>query len=146
MTSLEVRLIRTASVNLAAVPIGALIWKTDDPAFRREMAAIVFARCSRASRADRVFVITGQLGRNIATWQFAMQQAISAERFGRDRCKSARKHPVTEELLRDQLSRLGDTPFELRSIETDLPPDAMVPKSVLNDLRRQGGDSVAFSA
>jgi putative protease len=40
-------------------------------------------------------------------------------------------------MLRQQLQRLGDTPFELGRLVCDLAGDPMVPKSVLNDLRRQ---------
>src|SRR5947207_11959040 len=40
-------------------------------------------------------------------------------------------------MVREQLSRLGDTPFELRELHCDLAGEPMVPKSVLNDLRRQ---------
>ena len=51
----------------------------------------------------------------------------------------AQKFPLTEPLFREQFGRLGDTPFELvegnRRLES--PSGAMVPKSVLNDLRRQ---------
>src|SRR5207237_6976691 len=49
----------------------------------------------------------------------------------------AQKFPITESVLREQLSRLGDTPYELRDLTTDIAGDPMVPKSVLNDLRRQ---------
>ena len=55
----------------------------------------------------------------------------------------AEKFPLTIELLREQLGRLGQTPFELASVELqgatdEAPADAvMTPKSVLNDLRRQ---------
>jgi U32 family peptidase len=52
--------------------------------------------------------------------------------------EAAQKHPLTEALFREQFGRLGDTPFKLgavRGLET--PTGAMVPKSVLNDLRRQ---------
>jgi U32 family peptidase len=49
----------------------------------------------------------------------------------------ARKHPLTADALREQLDRLGDTPFELADVERRLPADVMVPRSVLNDLRRQ---------
>ena len=47
-THLEVRLLE-GSVNLAAMTVGCLVWKTDDPEFRREMDTIVCARCGRAS-------------------------------------------------------------------------------------------------
>jgi putative protease len=48
----------------------------------------------------------------------------------------AQKYVLTEELLRDQLGRLGNTPYELRTLDAEIVGAPMVPKSVLNDLRR----------
>ncbi len=47
------------------------------------------------------------------------------------------KYPATVEMLREQLSRLGDSPFELRVLRADIAGGPMIPKSVLNDLRRR---------
>jgi U32 family peptidase len=131
---LEVRLLE-GSVNLAAVTVGCLVWKTDDPAFRREMAQS-YARDLVVRREPVDFVITGRLGDALR-----LEVRDAWDNIGRavweGPLQVARKHPVTEELLRDQLGRLGDTPFELGSISSDLSADAMIPKSVLNDLRRQ---------
>jgi len=55
----------------------------------------------------------------------------------------AQKHPLNEQLFREQFGRLGNTPFELAQVTiTGRGDDAsadpiMAPKSVLNDLRRQ---------
>src|SRR5206468_1788108 len=49
----------------------------------------------------------------------------------------AQKFPITADLLRDQLGRLGDTPFELGRLDAPNLPPVMIPKSVLNDLRRR---------
>ena len=51
--------------------------------------------------------------------------------------KRATKFPLTETIAKDQLSRLGDTPFELRSLTLDTDHQSMVPKSILNNLRRE---------
>ncbi len=48
----------------------------------------------------------------------------------------ARKHPLDEATVREQFSRLGETPFFLDKIHLELPQPVMVPKSVLNELRR----------
>ena len=57
--------------------------------------------------------------------------------------QAAMKHPLSEPLLRDQLGRLGDTPFELTTIQIiGNTPGVMVPKSVLNELRRQGAEQL----
>ena len=55
----------------------------------------------------------------------------------------ARKQPTTSDEHREQLSRLGDTPFELGELRVDLPAGVMVPRSVLNDLRRQAAGELA---
>src|SRR5207248_823620 len=39
--------------------------------------------------------------------------------------------------------RLGDTPFELGELAVELPDPVMVPRSVLNDLRRQAAGELA---
>jgi U32 family peptidase len=123
------------SVNLSAIAVGSLVWKTDDPQLRQRMEQS-FARDVVVHRELVQFVMTGTLGGNLtlevcdavgnhgsATWAGPLQ--------------IAHKHPVTQELLHEQLGRLGETPFELANVQSDLPPNVMIPKSVLNDLRRQ---------
>ncbi len=46
--------------------------------------------------------------------------------------------PTDEECVRRSLSKLGDTPFELRSLDVNIEEQIMMPISRLNDLRRQG--------
>lgn len=50
--------------------------------------------------------------------------------------QTAQKRPLTEGTLRDQLGRLGGTPFELGSILNELQGDVMLPVSELNRMRR----------
>ncbi|MGB6223440.1 DUF3656 domain-containing U32 family peptidase, partial [Haloferula sp.] len=62
----------------------------------------------------------------------------------------ASKHPLTTETLTKQLSRLGDTPYELASLDNQLIGDCHFPLSALNQLRRDLVDrlqqgSVGFS-
>lgn len=49
----------------------------------------------------------------------------------------AKNRPLTPEVLHDQLSRLGTSPFYLKELQCDLQPGAMLPLSALNQLRRQ---------
>ncbi|MDD8048781.1 MAG: U32 family peptidase [Thomasclavelia sp.] len=48
------------------------------------------------------------------------------------------KHPATYESIFKQLSKLGDTPFSLSSLETDMDNDLFIPVSLLNNIRREG--------
>ncbi|HEY6092176.1 MAG TPA: DUF3656 domain-containing protein [Gemmatimonadales bacterium] len=50
----------------------------------------------------------------------------------------ATRHGLDEERLREQLGRLGETPFSLGDVDVSgLAPDLFIPISVLNDLRRE---------
>ncbi|MCM1025953.1 MAG: U32 family peptidase [Roseburia sp.] len=60
-----------------------------------------------------------------------------AEVFG-ERVEAAKKQPVTEENLRRQLGKLGDSAFSLREMEITLSGDAFYPLQQINELRRRG--------
>jgi len=57
----------------------------------------------------------------------------------------ARTSATTREVIEEKLSRLGDTPFALASLEVDLPEGAMVPMSALNRARRALVEALASS-
>jgi U32 family peptidase len=123
------------SVNLAAVSSGALVWKTDDPRMRRRLEQS-YARDVVPNRDAIHFAIRGAIGGAVD-----LQVRDAAGNVGNSSwvgpLQVAQKHPVNVDLLREQLGRLGDTPFELGDVESTLPAEAMLPKSVLNDLRRR---------
>jgi putative protease len=48
----------------------------------------------------------------------------------------ATKRPIDLDVLRDKLSRLGGTPFELRELQATIVDEPMVPLGLLNQLRR----------
>jgi putative protease len=56
----------------------------------------------------------------------------------------ATKHGLDQAKLREQLGRLGETPFVLRKVETnDLAGGLFIPVSVLNDLRQEAASLLA---
>ena len=50
--------------------------------------------------------------------------------------EQARKHPLTVDALREQLSRLGNSPYELGDLQAEIVGDPMVPLSVLSKVRQ----------
>lgn len=50
--------------------------------------------------------------------------------------EAALKHPLTEDVVRAQVERLGNTPFTLAGLDCDLDGVAMYPLSELNEVRR----------
>jgi putative protease len=123
-------------VNLSAVAVGAIVWKTDDPAVRRRLQDS-YKREKVANRAPIDAAVSAVVGGRLTvevrdavgrTAAVAWDQPLAA----------AQKFPLTEATFREQVGRLGDSPFELRRVTgLESPSGAMVPKSVLNDLRRE---------
>jgi putative protease len=123
------------AINFAALSPGCLVWKTDDPAFRKRMES-TYARDAKPRSTPISFTLHGRIGGTLSlTVRDEQGREAAAEWAGP--LELARKHPLSLETLREQLNRLGDTPFELGRVELNISEPAMVPKSVLNDLRRQ---------
>jgi putative protease len=124
------------ALNPAAVAIGATAWKTDDPAVRRRLEES-FRRDRVAHRVPLTAEVSAQVGQQLRI--VVRDDSGHEARIEWDQAlAAAQKHPLTEQLFREQFGRLGDSPFEpgeVRGLETASP--AIVPKSVLNDLRRR---------
>jgi len=123
------------AVNLAAVTPGAIVWKTDDPAFRKRMERS-YARDCPARRVPLTATVQGTSGGALRL-TLRDPAGVEGQASWPGPLERARQHPTTPDLLRAQLGRLGDTPFALGELHADLAGPLLVPKSVLNDLRRQ---------
>ena len=132
---IEVCLDRGA-VNLSAVSVGSIVWKTDDPSLRRRLEAS-FGRDRVARKVSVAAAVTARVGERLTV---AVRDDAGREvEVSWDRpLERAMKHPLDEAAFREQFGRMGDTPFELTAVTgLEQPSGAMVPKSILNDLRRQ---------
>ncbi|HVX15852.1 MAG TPA: U32 family peptidase [Pirellulales bacterium] len=122
------------SVNLAAISAGALVWKTDDPAFRRRIEQ-TYARDTVPRRLPVAVRLSGSIGGPLHVSLSDGSHEVTAEWSGP--LEPAHRHALTEDVVREQFGRLGNTPFELGPVEIHLAEPVMVPKSALNDLRRR---------
>ena len=121
-------------VNARAIAPGSIVWKTDDPAVRKRLEhsfarEIVYRRAPidafvRAIAEEPLRLRMSEADRSVQVLADAPLQP-------------ARKHPADEAMIREQLARLGDTPFELRRLDCEIAGGPMVPKSLLNELRRR---------
>ncbi|MDB5311238.1 MAG: yhbU [Gemmataceae bacterium] len=123
------------SVDLSIIPIACDVWKTDDPALRKQLEQ-TYSQDRPARRAILAACISGAAGSSLSL-TLTDEDGRSAAATWPGPLELARKRPTTPDEIRDQLTRLGDTPFELGELAVDLTDPVMIPRSVLNDLRRQ---------
>lgn len=56
--------------------------------------------------------------------------------------ESARKRPLSEEIIRKQVSRLGTSVYEMKSLTCDIEGEVMVPMSEINEARRKAVEAL----
>lgn len=123
-----------AGTDLSAVPVGCEVWKTDDPALRKRLEAS-YAQDKPARRVPLTATVAGRAGGPLTLTLSDGERSAGASWDGP--LVLAEKRPATPAELREQVGRLGDTPFELHELRADMPDPVLVPRSVLNDLRRR---------
>jgi putative protease len=128
------------ALDFSQVPIGCEVYKTDDPALRKRLEH-TYAQDRPARRVALSARVSGTVGGALTLALSDGERTASATWPGP--LEVARKQPTTADEVREQLARLGDTPFELGEVAVELPPGVMVPRSVLNDLRRQAATELA---
>jgi putative protease len=121
-------------LDLAAIRPGQAVWKTDDPELTAALRKSFTGPLRRRQPVDLVVTaIAGEPVRVAARLGSGRRcQVASAEP-----AQVATRHPLDERLLREQLGRLGGTPFELRGLEATLIGSPMLPLSLLGRLRRE---------
>ena len=122
------------ALDLSRVTVGCEVWKTDDPALRKRLEQ-TYSQDRLVRRIAVSAMLSGELGGALTLALSDEKHSATASWTGP--LAMAQKQATTPETIRAQLGRLGDTPFALAGCEIDVPVTAMVPKSVLNELRRQ---------
>lgn len=125
----------TNALNLKSIPPGTIVWKTDDPEIRKRLEQS-YSRDQIVRRIPIDATIFARAGQPLKL-TLADADGRSVSVVSDQPLELARQHPATPQTLRDQLARLGDTPFELRHLNADELNPVMIPKSVLNELRRK---------
>jgi putative protease len=122
-------------IDFSRVRVGDKVWKTNDPELDRRLRQSFAGEVPRFQRPLEMEV-HGLVGRpltlivrddagNVVQLQSTMPLA------------RAEKLPLTGEKLRDQLGRLGGSPFKLGQLKSLLTGEVMLPVSELNRLRRE---------
>jgi U32 family peptidase len=122
-------------IDFSRVRVGDKIWKTNDPELDKRLRQSFAGDAPRFQRPIEIEVHggVGKLLTLIARDESGhVAQVESAMPLAK-----AEKLPLTEEKLREQLGRLGGTPFKLGELKNFLSGEVMLPVSELNRLRRE---------
>jgi U32 family peptidase len=119
-------------VRVESLPAARRVFRTGNPAGAKK----IMHELERGARRTRLDLrIAGHVGE-----PFVLEGRTGAGRFARvtgdAMIEQARSAPLDEAALRDKLGKLGDSPFELGSLDVALPAGTIVPVSSLNRARR----------
>jgi U32 family peptidase len=122
-------------VDFSKVHLGDKVWKTSDPELDRRLRQ-TFAGEKPQFQRPISMEVHGAVGtpmtlllRDEAGHVVQLDSLIALEK--------AEKQPLTDDRLRDQLGRLGGTPFKLGKLTNHLEGEVILPMSELNRLRRE---------
>ena len=118
------------NISWVAVRPGLLVWKTDDPELRKRLRS-TWCGLSREVVSPLFLKVEGKIGRPLALrcGEVCVESELPLER--------AVQRPLSPEMIRAQLSRLGGTGYVLAGCECAVEPGAMLPVSALNRMRRE---------
>jgi U32 family peptidase len=122
-------------IDFARIHIGDKLWKTDDPELNRCLRRSFEGNTPKFQRPIEMEVHGAAGGplTLIARDEFGhVIQLDSTEPLVR-----AEKQPLTTRRLREQLGRLGGTPFKPGELKNHLKGEVLLPVSELNRLRRE---------
>jgi putative protease len=131
------------AINFARLHCGQQLWKTDDPRLTAKLRkSFTSAKPQRKVPLDlNVRAAVGETLRICGQAANGAQFALESH----DTLAEAKKHPLTPEVLEQQLGRLGGTVYELRKLRAEIVGEPMVPLSVLGKLRHRMIDELAAS-
>lgn len=114
---------------------GQQLWKTDDPKLSARLRKTFTSAdpLRRVSLNLRVEASVGQPLRIVGRSPNGAACDVSSA----SPLEEAKKHPVTADFLRSQLGRLGQTVYELPSLDAAIDGSPMIPLSVLSELRHE---------
>src|SRR5205807_2597433 len=113
-------------LQLAALSPGNLVWRTDDPTLHRRMQR-TYSRDLVARPVPLALRVRARAGLPLAL--VARDDRHEVEVVAALPLALAEKLPLTLELLREQLGRLGGTPYVLGTLDAEPLDLVLAPKS-----------------
>jgi putative protease len=131
-----------SGINFDRIRPGVTLYKTSDPALESSIRKFWQNAKPKQHKTPLHLIVSGKAGEPLVAGASCTRPLEGnpatplATTSSSILLSSASNKPITTEVLTAQLSRLGDTPYELASLENQIEGDCHLPISALNQLRR----------
>ncbi|MBV8842374.1 MAG: U32 family peptidase [Bryobacterales bacterium] len=122
------------AIDFSRIRPGDWVWRTHDPTLEKKLNGAVHKQRVRVRAHAR------ENEPLLLEWTLERRPEISVEVRSPQPLGAAENRPLNEELLKEQLGRLGDSTYELAHIDLDIEGAPFAPASLLNQLRRQAAE------
>lgn len=121
-------------IDFSRIRVGDWVWRTKDPQLSRRLKRLTQA--SRPVHTRPIHLSVRAIAGQPLQVSAELDSGVRSELIAHGPLEPARNQCLTQEVLAEQLGRLGGTPFHLGrlALQTDVP--VFVPTSQLNQMRR----------
>ena len=131
------------AIDTARIRAGDLVWRTHDPDLDRAARPFTQAAAPVQKQPLRLRVVAHEGAPLAIEWALARRPDLRVTVRSDEPLGPAQSRALSAEFLREQLGRLGNTPYQLAELELDLRGQPFAPSSLLNSLRRSATEQLA---
>ncbi len=124
-----------SAVDLQQLRPGLQVWKTDDPRLNQQLRR-TFEAADPLRRVKLSLQVQAVVGQPLRI-QGVAANGSRCDVISEAPLQPAAKHPLSQQLLHEQLGRLGASVFVLSELQAEIIGAPMVPLSVLGQMRRE---------
>ena len=124
-------------LDTARIAPGTRVYKTSDPALEKELRATYQGHIPIRKQNGLHLSVTGAAGESLVVSALDDRGEPMVRVSSTMALQAALKRPLTHDLLVQQLGKLGDTSYELASLEYRAQGEVILPVSELNRMRRE---------
>lgn len=129
------------AVDISRIQVGDKVWRTADPEMDRRLR-----KTFDTEKPYRTFPVNvevyGQVGQPLVAIYTDVKKGTQVTVQSEKPAEEALKRPLDEEVLTEQLGRLGGTLFHLGELTIHLSGALIVPKSEMNRMRREAAEEL----
>ena len=123
-------------INFSRIRPGDWVWRTHDPDLDKAARPYTQATQPLHRQPLSVRIVAHQGAPLQMVWQLDEQPQVQVTIASPEPLPAARSQALNADYAREQLGRLGGTPYELAGLQLELRGQPFVPGSLLNQLRR----------